>query len=141
MHKVKWFAGLNNGENFYEGKGKFAEIKGESSPWNKFLIYLAENNLEITSLGLYTDDGKRFNLPSSGSNPKFKEFRNAEKPNYYQAFRKLATDVGAFGKEKIEVKGNEELFTVAEAVYDKHLLQIWVSESNPDNCWNLIIDR
>jgi hypothetical protein len=132
-HKVGWFVSLSNGETKYEFKNEYVEIKGEASPWSRLLLYLAENDLEITSLGLYTEKGQRFNLPSLGKNPKFRAFDLAEKPKEYKAYRKLGFDTG--NGEMIE--GTDDLFTIAEAVYQDYSLQIWVSERNTNNCWVL----
>ena len=131
QHKAKWIVGLDNGETHYEEKGLFTYIEGELSPWQRLLKYLAENRRNITSLGIYTEDGKRFNLPSRGKNPKFKAFVDADKPVSYRAFRRLGVDVQG------ENAGKEDLYTVAEATYeDGRTLQIWVDETT-GNVWTL----
>lgn len=56
----KWFVSLNNGETFFEFKSKIPT-------WQELLRYIENNNLYITSLGLYTDKGQRYMLPSSSN--------------------------------------------------------------------------
>lgn len=129
MHNALWRVATSNGENFYEGKGKFIEVDGEQSPWNKLLSYLEETEQTITSLGLYTDDGRTFNLPSLGKNPKFSVFSEAQKPLKYNFFRALSQDIQTDDKE---------LFTVIEAVYEGYSLQLWVDENNTQNSWVLV---
>lgn len=133
MHKVQWIVGLSNGETITEGKGNFAEVTGELSPWQKLLAYVQEKGVTITSLSLYTADGKRWNLPSSGKNPKFHAFSIAKKPTGYKMFRKVGADI-MNGKPV-----NEDLFTCAEAQFeDGSRLQIWVDESS-EKSWTLIL--
>jgi hypothetical protein len=131
---VKWTVSLSNGETVYEEKGEYAVLAGEISPWQRLQKYIKEKGLKITSLSLYTDRGQRFNLPSAGKNPKFKEFTDAEKPTGYRMFRKVGIDVN---NNKVE---NEEFFTVIEATYSNNKrLQIWVSGQNPDISWSVLI--
>lgn len=130
--KVKWFASLSDGQTVYEDKGEYKVIEGELSPWQRLQKHI-ENGIRITSLSLYTDDGKRFNLPSAGKNPKFKVFADAEMPESYNFFRQAGADVMNGQAQEIEV------FTVAEAIYPDKKLQIWVSEANPNNCWTVIV--
>lgn len=133
MHKVLWIAGLSNGESIYEEKGNFATIKGELSPWQRLLSYIAEQGLTITSLSLYSADGRRWNIPSAGKNPKFKEFANAPKPVSFRMFRKLGADIVN------EKQVSQDLYTVAEALYeDGTKLQMWV-DNETMNAWSLII--
>jgi len=131
--QIKWTASLSNGETVYENKGDYKIIKGELSPWQRLLKYLDKQGVRITSLSLYTDNGKRWNLPSAGKNPKFKVFCDAEQPIGYKFFRKMGADI--IGGEIIK----EEIFAVAEADYKNKKLQIWVSEKNPDVCWSVVI--
>lgn len=128
--KVKWFVSLSDGQTLFEGKGDYKVIKGELSPWQRLLKTLDKRR--ITSLSLYTDDGKRFNLPSAGKNPKFKVFADAEMPESYNFFRKAGSDI-----MEGQVQ-NYEVYTVIEAIYKDKKLQLWVSEANPDNCWTLV---
>jgi len=141
-HKVKWHASLSNGGSFFEGKGDFSERKGEKSPWQRLITYTVENKVEITSLSLYTDDGRTFNLPSAGKNPNFKEFVDIEKPIDYNAFRKLGQNhnvVREGGEARITGSEIADLFTCIEAIYPDYRLQLWVDEFNTENCWVLVI--
>ena len=132
-HKVKWQISLNNGETFYEDKGRFIEIEGELSPWNKLQNYIKENDLEITSLALYTDIGQRFNLPSNSSNPKFKAFIEGYRPYRYTLERKLGFDINGTANE---------LYTTISAFYKLENIEIklsvWVDENNTMNSWSNI---
>jgi hypothetical protein len=132
-HNVKWKISLSNGETFYEGKGKFKDISGLKSPFQRLLDYTLDTKTYITSLSLYTDDGKSFNLPSAGKRPQFKEFSNLEKPLDYNICRKITRKISRIGFE------TDEWFTVAEAIYPKYKLQLWVDEKNPKNCWVLTV--
>ncbi len=133
-HKVFWSASLSNGETLFENKGDYVEVVGELSPYNKLLKYCDDNCLDITSMSLYTDDGRTFNLPSSGQKPRFKEFQDIEKPYKYSCFRKAGADMNS----DFKVSG-ANLFTVVEAVYFDYRVQLWVDEYNTKNCWCLIV--
>lgn len=132
-HNVKWQVSLNNGETLYEGKGNFIEVEGELSPWNKMLEYLQANNLEITSLSLYTDSGQRWNLPSKGGNPKFRAFDMAQKPFKLQLERVQGMDW--------DDQNNPDIYTTINAFYDYegviYKLSVWVDEKNTNNTWTL----
>ena len=149
-HNVRWQASLSNGETVYEDKGDYLELPGELSPWQKLLKHISENNLTITSLSLYTDDGARFNLPSLGKNPKFSAFDQATKPFQYILERVIA-------KDHDPVSGSVEpnsvdWFTTISALYKFSFtdgvhsvvnssvikLSLWVDEQNPKNCWTLV---
>ncbi|XOB41793.1 MAG: hypothetical protein ACKKMS_00115 [Candidatus Nealsonbacteria bacterium] len=132
--KVKWAISLSNGETVYEDKGDYRIIKGEISPWQKLLKFIDKQGVRITSLSLYMDDGRRWNLPSAGRNPKFKEFADAEKPISYRFFRKAGIDMDFDGGNR-----KEEIYTVAEAIYKDKKLQVWVPEENPEVCWSVIV--
>jgi hypothetical protein len=136
-HNVLFQVSLSNGETFFEGKGDYQEIPGELSPWQRLTKYIAEKNLLITSLSLYTKDGQTFNLPSSGKNPKFRPFEAAQKPLDYNLGRYMAREHSFIGNE---LKNTEvsDLFTVIEAIYPEYKLQLWVDENNPKNCWVLV---
>ena len=124
MHTVKWQVGLSNGENFKEDKGQFETSPGALSPWQRLLAYLEEHQVTITSLSLCTDDGRRWNLPSAGKNPKFKAFADAPQPVGYRFYRKLGGDVmnGAIQQP--------ERYAVVEATYeDGHTMQLWVDDA------------
>lgn len=135
MTQVKWMASLSDGETLYEGKGDFKEKEGELSPWQKLKQHLENNNLRITSIALYTDEGHRFNLPSKGNNPNFQAFRNAERPAEYNFFRQMAADFNS-AMEQL----NEEHFSVIEAIYKNNTkLQVWVKVNDPSTAWTLVI--
>ncbi len=140
VHKVKWQVSLSNGQTLFEEKGDFVTIPGELSPWNRLLKYIEDNSLTITSLSLYTDDGKTFNLHSLGKNPKFRAFDLGIKPCKLALERRYASD--------IDDKANPDLFTTICAWYDlghcaefgdvKIKLSIWVDENNTNNSWSLV---
>lgn len=140
--QARWKASLSNGETFYEGKGKFEVIPKELSPWLRLLWYIEEENvknelenpLEITSLGIYTDDGRNFNLPSAGKSPKFSAFAIKEKPDSFNMFKTSAYTIVISGNQK----KHEENFIVVEAIYRTGKLQMWVSDDSL-NCWCLFI--
>lgn len=141
-HKAKWQVSLSNGETFFEGKGSFKEIEGELSPWQRLIRYTADKKIEITSLSLYTDDGRTFNLPSLGKNPKFRPFLEVDKPIDYNLARYVARDISGIkeGNEgKVTSVKVSDWFTVAEAVYSTYKLQLWVDENNPKNCWVSVV--
>jgi len=132
-HNVKWQVSLNNGETLYEGKGNFVEVEGELSPWNKMQEYLTANELEITSLSLYTNSGQRWNLPSKGGNPKFRAFDIAQKPFKLQLERVQGMDW--------DDQNNPDIYTTINAFYDYegviYKLSVWVDEKNTNNTWTL----
>lgn len=139
IHKVKWQVSLSNGETFFEGKGNYKEIPDVKSPWQRLVQYVAVNKLKITSISLYTDFNQTFNLPSSGNNPKFKPFLDAEKPIDYNMCRYMSREMDVV---KSEVKGVKisEWFSVIEAIYSTYKLQLWVDENNTKNCWVLVVN-
>ena len=135
-HLVKWKVSLSNGETLFEGKGDYQDIPNQPSPWQRLQKYISDNKLEITSLSLYTDKGQTWQLPSSGSNPKFSEFAKVKKPLDYDMCRKIAREakVVKMATEKAVVA---EWYTVIKAIYKDYELQIWVSELNTNNSWVL----
>lgn len=128
---IGWKVSLNDGSTHYEGKGNYLHLDGELSPWQRLVAHLEANNLHITSLGLYTSDGRTFNLPSAGNNPVFHAFSKSDKPLKYLCYRKVGLDV--LGKNK------SSNFIVAEAQYATHSLQVWVDCLNTRNSWVLAI--
>jgi hypothetical protein len=130
-HNILWKVSLSNGETIHESIGLYKKIEGDLSPWNKLLKYCDENDLVITSLSLWSRKGKTYNLPSSGKQPRFRFFIEAEKPVAYKMFRAYSSDS----------YGDYEHYTVAEAEYtDGKKLQIWVDEKNTNNSWVLVRD-
>lgn len=149
-HKVKWQVSLSNGETFFEGKGNYVEYAGELSPWGRLQEYLKANDLKITSLSLYTDDGQTFNLPSLGKNPKFSAFMQEWKPFKFVMERHVARDQGdaeytdwfttIVAYYLIEIKdhkhdGEQEVPDNLNLVIK---LSLWVDEHNTKNCWSLV---
>ena len=133
-HNVLWQASLSNGETLYEGLGLFEEIEGDLSPWNKLLKYVDDNQLVITSLSLFTRDGRTFNLPSLGKNPKFKAFDVLQKPTKLVLERKFGMD---FDDKKIS--DNFTSIVAEYAITTMNIrLSIWVSEDNNSNSWSLV---
>lgn len=143
-HNVLWQVSLSNGETHQEGSISFPEIEGELSPWQKLLQYLktggkqGESPLAITSLSLFTVDGRTFNVPSSGNNPRFQAFRVMEKPQGYKMFRAVASERNMTKNGEIINDREVDKYTVAAAVYDMYELQIWVDEHDTKNCWVVI---
>jgi len=133
-HKITWLVSLSNGETFSEGVGQFEEIEGALSPWQKLLVYLAENSLQITSLVL-VNNNRTFNLPSAGKNPKFRPFSLSQKPIKYELRRYVSRESNSAEELPSALIG--EWFTVGVAIYPDYELQIWVDENNPNNCWGL----
>lgn len=136
MNKVQFTASLSNGETIYEGKGNFQVIEGSLSPWQRLFKYVAENKLEITSLSLYYED-RRWNLPSRGKNPRFKEFSDIEQPIGFKFFRKAAKEQRM---ENGEPQGEAQLvdkYACIEAEYKNKKLQVWVDENQ--NSWSIIL--
>lgn len=123
-NKPLWCASLSNGETLYEGKGDYVVIPGELSPWQRLLLHIGDTGSSITSLSLYTDGGLRWNLPSAGKNPKFKEFQDVKKPFSYRMYRKYGMD--AQGPNA----GREDKYTVIRADYpDGSAIETWVCEN------------
>lgn len=126
---VLFKASLSNGENVYEGKGKYHRYPNKPAPWRRLLTYCKKNRLSITSVSLYTRDGRTFNLPSAGNNPKFHAFTETDKPYSYRFFRKMGQNLDS---------NRADLFTVVEANYDTYVLQLWVDE-HARNVWSLVL--
>lgn len=134
QHTVNWGASLDNGETIYEGKGDYIAIEGELSPWQKLRKRMEDTGVRITSLSLYAADGRRWNLPSAGRNPKFRAFDAAPKPVGYRFFRKMGGDVLPSGDVV-----DEDRYTCIEAQYeDGRAVQLWVDEKTM-NAWTLLV--
>lgn len=131
-HNILFKASLSNGETLIEDKGI---LRGDAngSPWVKLQQYVADNGLTITSLSLFTKDGRTFNLPSMAENPRFKAAQGAQ-PVSYMVKRNMAANISRGGETMAS-----ELFTVGVANYDGYRLEIWVDENNPRNSWSLIL--
>lgn len=124
-HNAKWGVSLSNGETLYEGKNDFIEIEGAKSPWQRLNAYRLENRASITSLFIYTDCGKVYNLPSLAKNPKFRAFAGDFKPFDFTLERHLGTNPGS---------GGTDHFTSICAFYNLNgvilKLSLWVDEKN-----------
>lgn len=138
IHNALWQVSLSSGETFYEEKGDYISVPGQLSPWQRLQKYIVETKTEITSLSLYTNDGRTFNLPSSGKNPKFRPFSVSKKPIDYNMCRYLGQDIRITGSKQ-ETIGSSDHFTVIEAIYPDYKLQVWVDEKNTRNSWTLVV--
>ena len=133
MQKVLWSVSLSNGETLYENKGNFKNIKDELSPWQRLLLYLAKEKVEITSMSLYCGD-KRWHLPSAGKSPKFQAFSQCEKPYHFKFFRKMGANMNKDTGEQTD----EEHFAVVEAFFEGGTsMQVWVDEEK-QNSWTIL---
>jgi len=130
--RLYWQAGLSNGETFTENKGRFITEPGKITPWLQLLAYIKQENLTITSLYL-TDGTRTFNLPSAGKNPKFTAFANAEKPQGFNCWQPIATD--------LKPGAQMEKYHMIEAYYQYFALQLWVDYNNTNNSWVLVVPR
>jgi len=139
-NNVTWQVSLSNGETFFEGKGQFEEIAGIDSSWQRLIKYIAVNKLSITSLSLVTEDGRTFNLPSAGKNPKFKPFVDAEKPLDYELHRTISREHTVVNNQITKTE-NVDWFTYIEAIYPNYKLQLWVDENNTRNSWVLVVNN
>ena len=128
-HNIFFTASLSDGSNIYEGKGDYKRIEGELSPWLKLKKHLDKEGLEITSLSLYTDDGRRWNLPSAGKNPKFREMEKIGEPTQFKFRRKLKRELNS---------GNEKRYAVIEAQYQDYKVQVWVRDVEPYPSWSIV---
>lgn len=136
-HRVYFQASLSNGETITEGKGAYTVTTGDLSPWQKLLKHLEQQQAHITSLSLATADGRRWNLPSAGANPKFREFTDAKKPSSFRMFRKLAME--AMSIEEMSNAQEQEIHTCIEATYDDgRKIQVWVSEDTLAS-WSVLV--
>ena len=141
IHKVNFQVSLNDGQTLQEGRGSLAEVEGGDSPWRKLLAILEKDSLSIVSLVLVTDDGRTFNLPSSGKNPNFRPFREADKPLSFRVERHVGSESVWDGKSdpNAQEKHLKDWYTVAIAVYNEYELQLWVSELDTKHCWTLAV--
>jgi hypothetical protein len=126
-HNVIWQVSLSNGETLSEDP-QFG--------WQELMKYAAQKDATITSLTLLAD-GRTFNLPSAGNNPKFKYFTDAPKPLGYRVSRAIGTEYNNVGGDKRIT----DHFTIGIAVYNDYELQIWVDENNCKNSWGQVIPK
>ena len=132
-HNVRFRASLSNGETYTEDENIHGDATG--SPWTQLLKYAQDNSLQITSLALVTQDGRTFNMPSAGNNPRFRAAETA-KPDGYAVMRTIAHVQQQGGPAQVDAH-----FTIAEAQYPGYVLQTWVDEMNPRNSWSLVKER
>jgi len=126
--KIKWSVGLSDGSNYHEDK----ELTNEGlSAWQKLLKHINNKKLIITSLSLCMQE-RRWNLPSAGNNPKFKDF-DQDKPTGYRCFRKVGMDI------LNGIPENKTEYVVIEAEYPKYKLQTWVLDKEPFPSWSSVI--
>ena len=131
-HRVLWNVSLSNGENHRECFGKFEEFKGVISPWQQLMLYLEEAGASITALWLSCPSGAVHHLPSMGIShaPLLSAFHAAEKPTKLRCFRRQSSN-------PVQTDEPVDHYTVAEATYETHKLQIFVSEHDPNVSWVL----
>lgn len=120
---TRWKVGLSDGQTIIED----VTTKDKLSPWLSLQKYISENKLKITSLSLI-NGSRTFNLPSLGNNPKFRAFYTDKKPLSYN-----------FGRVIGLSKSSEDMFARIQAVYENYILELWVDEKRPDNCWVNIV--
>jgi hypothetical protein len=133
-HNVGWKVSLSNGETFYEGKGAYEVQKGTPSPWHRLQDHIKSNDLKITSLSLYSKEGMNWHVHSPGNSPRFQEFEKEPKPVELRIFRAMTSGGGGINGAYVETH-----FTVAQAKYPDYILQMWVSETDPKNCWAITL--
>lgn len=135
-HNVYWIASLSNGDTITEGKGDYTVTTGELSPYQRLLAFCRDNDVHLTSISLATRDGKRWNLPSAGRDPKFHAFASLPQPVSYKMFRKVAMDANSI--EGMQNAPKQDVHTCIEARYaDGRCLQVWVNEENYTS-WSLL---
>ena len=133
-HRVFWRVSLSNGETFHENKRPFRRIAGELSPWERLKIHMEREGAHITSLSLYANDGKTWNMPSAGGNPHFAAFASAPKPDAFNFFRRAGQ---SFNVDLALTQ--QHVFAVAEATIGTGKVQVWVNDKHPENCWVLVV--
>lgn len=131
-HKALWSVSLSDGSSYQEGKGDYAVIEGELSPWRRLLAFIDDRKLTITSIAIRSGE-LAWNISSMGRNPKFRAFCDAPKPIRCKFFRKMGVDVRG------PHKGIEAHFSVIEAEYaDGRKIQVWVDEKTLSS-WTLLM--
>jgi hypothetical protein len=122
-HQVFWTVGLSDGTNLHENRGDYLRDQLRS-PWERLCLFLEAHDLTITSLGLYTEDGKRWTLPSRGRLP-LEEFAKKVEENDL----KLTTMRVFRGKELAVHYGLKDFPAVREQYADVlSLMRAHVSE-------------
>jgi len=129
-----WQVSLSTGETFQEGHFPFQDVPGDLSPWQRLLQHISAAKARITSLSLFTEEGRTWQLPSNGKNPRFRAFTDLPPPLGFRFFRVYGQDMNADGV----LSGEADHFSVIAADYPACSLQVWVSETHPDNSWALV---
>jgi len=138
-HKIQWTASLSNGETFFEGKGDYKDIQdGRKSPIQRLFKYVTRHNLEITSFGLYHQNGTTIHLPSLSKRYNIGLLESEARPIDYNLFRYVDAEVSVSPEDsnkeiKLDPNGFKSWWTVAEGIYENFRVQIWVDENNPKN--------
>lgn len=84
----EWIAELSNGQIAEEGKGEFAVVSGQRTPWVRLCSYCAENDLTVTSLKIKVNNNI-ISLPL-----------NAEFYSLQYAIAGEIDETGAFSQQK-----------------------------------------
>jgi hypothetical protein len=141
----RWLAYLSDGSVAIEGKHPYEEIPNEPSPWQRLLLHLAKNKLEITGLRIQIEkEGepvRTFNLPSKSPKQKWADL----KPlipigfNYFRRVQRTMEPIdGDFGNLRL---GNEYHFIEIHAIYKGFTLVLIVDEDTGNESWSLILER
>lgn len=134
--QIYFIASLSNGETIVENKGDWCWVDGLKSPWNRLIRYTAEKDITINSLSLGSPLGTTWTLPILSGKPRFRGYtglQEAEKPIDYEVKRFIARDMDvgiSQGTARIKKTVISEFYTIAEAIFKDHILQLWVSEAN-----------
>jgi hypothetical protein len=147
MSKIvsRWLASLSDGSVAIEGRYPFEEIPNEPSSWQRLLLHLAKNKLQITGLRIQIEkEGepvRTFNLPSKSPKQKWADL----KPlipigfNYFRRVQRSMEPVdGDFGNLRL---GNEYHFIEIHAIYDDFTLVLIVDENTGNESWSLVLER
>jgi hypothetical protein len=140
----RWLAYLSDGSVAIEGKYPFEEIPNEPSPWQRLLLHLAKNKLQITGLRIQIEKGgsvRTFNLPSKSPKQKWADLKPLI-PIGFNYFRRVQRSMepieGDFGNLRL---GNEYHFIEIHAIYDDFELVLIVDEDTGNESWSLILER
>lgn len=131
MNKVKWTASLSDGQTVYEEKGDYHVTTGAPSPYQRLLAYCEENDVTITSLSLYMDNGLRINLPSVRM-PQFQSLQTRKQPVSYRFFRKMEMN-----KRVSTGEVTQKVYAVIRATFDDCALELWADERG--NSWAYVL--
>jgi len=144
MKKVvsRWLASLSDGSVAIEGKLPFEEIPDEPSPWQRLLLHLAKNKLEITGLRIQIEkEGepvRTFNLPSKSPKQKWAELKPLIPVgfNYFRRVQRSMEPIESnFGNLRL---GKEYHFIEIHAIYKDFTLVLIVDENEGNECWTIL---